>query len=120
MGYRRAGSIEAAARASLTAKPPAASDRAVAELALTIAQALDASRLCCEDCGALSKLPAADPKLAAQLLAALEALQMSPRSRAAAHRGEVKDVPAVGNALDQLAARRAGRRGAPPVDPPAP
>lgn len=46
--------------------------------------------------------------LGPKLLAALEALQMSPRARAMAHRGEVKDVPAR-NPLDQLAARRAGK-----------
>lgn len=102
MGYRRAGSLEQAVRSSLTAKPPAAGDKAVAELALRVAQAIDSD--------------GADPKLAAALLAALEALQMSPRARAQAHRGEVKDVPAPANPLDQLAARRAGRRGSPPVD----
>lgn len=106
MGYRRAGSLEQAVRSSLTAKPPAASDRAVAELALRVAQAIDSD--------------GADPKLAAALLAALEALQMSPRARAAAHRGEVKDVPAVANQLDQLAAKRARRRRTAPVDPGAP
>jgi hypothetical protein len=92
MTYRRAGSLEKAVRAALTAKPPAPSDVATAELALTLALRIDEDE--------------ADYRTAGALLAALEALQMSPRSRAAAHRGEVKDVPA-GNPLDQLAARRA-------------
>lgn len=106
MAYRRAGSLEAAVRASLTAKPPAAGDRAVAELALRIAQAIDSD--------------GADARLAAQLLAALEALQMSPRARAQAHRGEVKDVPPTANPLDQLAAARRRKSRAAPVDAGAP
>ena len=84
--------MEKAVRTALTAKPPAGSDVATAELALTLAKGID------ED--------GVDYRTSGALLAALEALQMSPRARAMAHRGEVKDVPA-GNPLDQLAARRA-------------
>lgn len=70
-------------------------DRAVAELALTYARDIDAG-------ADLSKLGPA-------LLAALEALQLSPRARKAV---KIDDKPAV-NPLDQLAERRAGKgRGA--------
>lgn len=94
MAFRRAGSMEKAVRAALGAKPPAPSDVATAELALTLAVTLDEK--------------GTDYRTAGALLAALEALQMSPRARAMAHRGEVKDVPATANPIDQLAARRAG------------
>lgn len=58
--------------------------------------------------------------LGPKLLAALEALQMSPRARAMAHRGEVKDVPSTGNPLDQLAAARARKSRTEAVDATAP
>lgn len=80
-----------------------ARDQAVAELALTYARAIDAGA---ED---LSKVGPA-------LLAALEALQLSPRARKAVKTG---DKPAA-NPLDQLAARRARADRAAPVDAAAP
>lgn len=53
--------------------------------------------------------------LGPKLLAALEALQMSPRARAVVQKGGTGDKPSA-NPLDQLAARRAGRGRAPAVD----
>lgn len=89
-------------RSALTAKPPAASDVATAELALVLAIAIDAD--------------GADPRLSTALLAALEALQMSPRARAQAHRGGVNDGKPTGNPLDQLAAARARKGRAADLD----
>lgn len=98
--------MEKAVRAALTAKPPAPSDAATAELALVLAVRVD------ED--------GVDYKTSGALLAALEALQMSPRARTAAHRGEVKDAaPTVANTLDQLAGRRARKGRAESLDAPA-
>lgn len=56
--------------------------------------------------------------LGPKLLAALEALQLSPRARAVVQKGGIGDKPSA-NPLDQLAARRAGRGHAPAVDAPA-
>ena len=69
-------------------------DKAAARLALAYASAIDAG-------GDLAKL-------GPPLLAALEALQLSPRARKAVARDESPTNP-----LDQLAQRRA-RKGAPP------
>ena len=102
MAYRKAETLEARMHAALTAKPPAESDKAIGDLALAYARRID------ED--------GVDYRLGPALLAALEALQMSPRARAQAHRGEVKDAPASGNPLDALAARRAGKSRAPNLD----
>lgn len=80
-----------AVRDALDVKPPAPEDGAAAELALTYARDIDAG-------GDLSKLGPA-------LLAALEALGLTPRARKAV---KADDAPAA-NPLDQLAARRAGK-----------
>lgn len=80
-----------------------ARDRAVRDLALTYARSLDNG-------GDLTKLGPA-------LLAALEALQLSPRARKAVT--PVAGTPKT-NPLDQLAARRAGKRAAAAVDTAAP
>lgn len=53
--------------------------------------------------------------LGPKLLAALDALILSPRARAAAKKA-VSDAKPTGSPLDQLAERRAGRRAAPGVD----
>ncbi|KUL22349.1 hypothetical protein ADL15_48310 [Actinoplanes awajinensis subsp. mycoplanecinus] len=87
--------MEKAVRAALGAKPPADSDKATAELALVLARQVD-------ECGV-------DYKTSGALLAALEALQMSPRARAAApSRGGEKrdDKPAAAAGLDELRNRR--------------
>lgn len=76
-------------------------DRAVAELALTYARDIDGG-------GDLAKLGPA-------LLAALEALQLSPRARKVV---KADDQPAISK-LDQLAERRRARS-APAVDAAAP
>lgn len=57
--------------------------------------------------------------LGPKLLAALESLQLTPRARAAAQKVSPGDQPR-SNPIDQLAVRRAGRRGAPAVDAAAP
>lgn len=78
-------------------------DQAVRDLALTYARALDNG-------GDLTKIGPA-------LLAALEALQLSPRARKAVTpiAGQPKSNP-----IDQLAERRAGKSRAAAVDAPAP
>jgi hypothetical protein len=73
-------------------------DRATADLALVYAREIDEG-------GDLTKLGPA-------LLAALEALQLSPRARKAV---KIDDKPAV-NPLDQLAAARARKGGAASLD----
>jgi hypothetical protein len=108
MPYRKKGTVEASVAAALTAKPPADSDRAVADLALTYARQID-------DEGDLVKLGPA-------LLASLEALQMSPRARAIVHgRGVSADgKPAAPKPLDELRDRRAGKNRTASVDAAAP
>lgn len=86
--------MEAAVRSALNAKPPAAADKATAELALTLAKAIDTDGV--------------DHRTSGALLAALEALLMTPRALAAAKKAVTNAKPAA-NPLDQLAARRAGR-----------
>jgi hypothetical protein len=90
-----------------------ARDQGVKSLALEYARKIDARR--CPECeethgGDLARLGPA-------LLAALEALQLSPRARKAVT--PVAGTPKT-NPLDQLAARRAGKRAAAAVDPAAP
>ncbi len=63
--------MEAAVRSALNAKPPAAADKATAELALTLAKAIDKDGV--------------DYRTSGALLAALEALLMTPRALAAAN-----------------------------------
>jgi hypothetical protein len=82
---------------ALAAQPVEARDAATAELAMTYARNID-------DGGDLAKVGPA-------LLAALDALLMSPRARAAAKKAVTSEKPAA-NPLDQLAAARA-RRGQP-------
>lgn len=85
-----------------------ARDQAVRELALTYARSIDTRG--CNECGH----PGAElNRLGPALLAALEALQLSPRARKAV-------TPVAGqpktNPLDQLAARRAGKGRAAALD----
>jgi len=87
--------LAAAVKDALAARRVGAQDRAAAELALTYAAAIDAG-------GDLAKIGPA-------LLSALEALQMSPRARAAGRKAGTGERPAA-NPLDQLAARRARKR----------
>jgi hypothetical protein len=86
---------------ALAAQPAEERDAATAELALTYARAID-------DGADLSKV-------GPPLLAALEALHMSPRARNAARKAVTSDQPTV-NPLDQLAQRRSGRSRAESVD----
>lgn len=85
--------LEQAVRDALAVKPAAPEDKAVAALALEYAKQLDEG--------------AAAEKVGPPLLAALEALHMSPRARGAAKKGTADDKPSA-NPLDELAARRAG------------
>jgi hypothetical protein len=80
-------------------------DQAAVDLALTYAAAIDDVGGECPDCG---RHGADLAKLGPALLAALEALHMSPRARAAVKKAVTDDKPAA-NPLDQLADRRAGR-----------
>lgn len=83
-------------------------DRAALDLALSYAASIDDTDRECEQCGRHGGDLA---KLGPALLAALEALRMTPRARAAATKAVTSDKPAA-NPLDQLAGRRA-RRGRP-------
>jgi hypothetical protein len=93
--------LEQAINEALDVEPRSARDKATAELALTYARSIDGE-------GDLTKLGPA-------LLACLESLLMSPRARAAAKKAVTTSEPAA-NPLDQLAARRAGKDRAAPVD----
>lgn len=95
------GMLTQVVEGALAAQPVQDRDAATAELALTYARRID-------DGGDLSKLGPA-------LLAALEALHMSPRARNAAKKAVTGEQPAA-NPLDQLAARRAGKGPAASVD----
>lgn len=97
--YPCAMSLREEVEAALDAEPVSARDRAAAALALTYATDIDAG-------GDLSKL-------GPPLLAALEALGLTPRARKAV-KSDAQQPSA--NPLDQLAARRAGRGPAPAVD----
>jgi len=89
---------------ALAAAPIEPRDAATAELARTYARAIDRG---------------ADlTKVGPALLAALEALGMSPRARSAVRKAATDDKPSA-NPLDQLAERRLRLRPAAPVDTPA-
>ena len=86
--------------ASLEAAKPNACDAAAAELALTYARSIDGHPSCeacgCQGCGDLAKLGPA-------LLAALEALGLTPRARKAV---KTDGQQPAANPLDELAAAR--------------
>lgn len=89
-----------------------ARDQAVRALAITYAESID--RRGCSECGH----PGAElNRLGPALLAALEALQLSPRARKAVTpvAGTVKTNP-----IDEIANFRARKRRPPAVDTPAP
>lgn len=102
MGEGQFQQLQDVVAASLAEEPPAPRDAAVAKLALVYAAEIDAG-------GDTTKLGPA-------LLAALEALHMSPRARKAV---KVDDKPAA-NPLDQLASRRARKGRAEDLDAAAP
>jgi hypothetical protein len=83
-------SLRESVQAALDAKPPESKDQAVADLALTYAENVDGG-------GDLSKL-------GPPLLAALEALHMSPRARTG--KASTDDKPGT-SPLDELRKRRA-------------
>lgn len=103
-----------AVETSLAADTVADSDRAVADLALAYADAID------EDAGQLKDL---GPKL----LAALEAMQLSPRARSLARLHALGDrggqqggsAGSEQGGLDELRIRRARKSDPPAVDAPA-
>jgi hypothetical protein len=88
-------------------------DAAVLALALEYAGRLDRDHRCA-DCG--RGIDADLAKIGPALLAALEALQLSPRARKAV---KISDTP-VTNPLDQLAERRAGKNRTATVHPSTP
>jgi ribosomal protein L34E len=92
-------SVRAAARAVKT-EPR---DAAVLALAVQYAERLDKEHKCA-DCG--RGLDADLAKIGPALLAALEALQLSPRAR---RQVKTHGAAPVTNPLDQLAERRAGK-----------
>jgi hypothetical protein len=89
--------LEAILTASLEVETPKPQDAAVAALALTYARRIDEG----EDL----------TKLGPSLLGALEALQMSPRARAAAQKGMTNGRP-TDSRLDELRKRRARKHAA--------
>lgn len=95
-------SLQESVQDALNAKPIEPRDKAVADLALTYATQVDEG-------GPLEKL-------GPPLLAALEALGMSPRARAAATRGGKPDDAERKSPLDELRERRARKNGAPALD----
>lgn len=97
--------LEEAVRDALAVKPPNGEDAAIGELALLYARQIDE--------GGVAE------KLGPALLAALEALQMSPRARATVQKG-AGDVRPGDGALDQLAQRRARKSDPPALDATAP
>ena len=86
-------SLEQSVTESLEALEPDARDGAARDLAVTYARELDTS-------------PELLAELGPKLLAALDALGMTPRARAAATKGTPGTAR---NPLDELRARRAGR-----------
>lgn len=88
-------SVLTALEASLEAAPPAARDAAAVELARTLAELVDARG---DDVG----------PHAAKLLTVLDALHLTPRSRARLNGG--KDDPPEADPLDELKERRRKRR----------
>lgn len=113
MTYRRISSVEEALRRALLEEEPARRDLATVELAMRYARAIDKTQ--------------ADPdtlrKVGPPFLAALEALNMSPRARAAKMKGGVEGAdPTIGdvNPLDELADARARKGRTADLDTPAP
>lgn len=104
------GDIGKSVRAAAAAVKTEPRDAAVLALALEYAGRLDREHKCV-DCG--RGLDADLARVGPALLAALEALQLSPRAR---KQVKVSDTP-VTNPLDQLAERRAGKSRAAPVHP---
>jgi hypothetical protein len=99
MAYRRVSTIEAALRQALNEHDMAKRDAATVELAMRYARAID------NDPSAIVLSKVGPP-----LLAALEALYMSPRVRAAVTKGAKDGPPAAATPtakLDELAGRRA-------------
>lgn len=95
--------LAAAVRAALEAQPPEPRDAAAAALAQKYADHLDQEHRPCEGCECTGDHTKTGPAL----LAALEALQMTPRARALAAKGRKTDAPAAGpSRLDQLRERR--------------
>jgi hypothetical protein len=135
-------SLRVSVQAALDAQPPESRDAAVTELALTYARLMDDAAPAAKYAKALGWLESgADSEdarasehthtivtalsrhtvasdLGPKLLAALEALRMSPRARAAAMKGGKDDKPT--GRLDQLADRRARKGRAETVDAAAP
>lgn len=100
------GPLASSLLSALLAKEPAAVDRAAAALALIYAEEVDRG-------GDLSKLGPA-------FLRTLDALQMTPKSRAMAQRGGTgDDRPAAPTRLDELRDRRARKRDTQDLDAPA-
>lgn len=96
-------SMHEAVKKALAFEPPAEQDLAVAALALQYASEIDSGE--------------ADlAKIGPPLLAALEALQMSPRARAIARKGGAQPNGAGTGKLDELRARRARKDGTASVD----
>ncbi|MDM4721147.1 hypothetical protein QTQ03_16640 [Micromonospora sp. WMMA1363] len=100
-----AGPLEQSVRDALAARPVTEVDQrdtATAELALTYARDID------NGAAELSKI-------GPPLLAALEALRLSPRARATG-KGAKSDEPGNAGRLDELRARRARKSRTTPVD----
>lgn len=107
--------LRASVEAALAVSGIPDTDRAAADLALTYAAALDDTGPECEECG---RHGGELEKLGPLLLKALEALRMTPHSRAAVMKGGKDDKPATG--LDHLAQRRARKGRAETLDAAAP
>lgn len=103
--------------AALIASPIGDVDWGTAELAIAYAAAIDGRHQPCEECGCQGGGDLG--RLGPALLAALEALLLSPRARAAAKKAVTSEQPAA-NQLDQLAAARARKGRAETVDATAP
>lgn len=108
--YRRVSTVEEALRRALLEEEPARRDLATVELAMRYARAIDKG--------------AGDPMVLAKvgppLMVALEALHMSPRSRAVKAKGGVEgaaETPAPVNPLDELANARARKGRTADMDP---